>query len=149
VATIEERQLYDYLQALPEDMLIGGDPQYLGGVPLFAKRAILFSEERPHPDGTVMMDGLQAYYAASNAEIVTFCQRHGVDYLLVDTQDFTPQHIARGAYLFEPYNSRLQASLANQTRFALAEVPDELREFQAGSIYLVACESLAETAATG
>jgi hypothetical protein len=146
--TIEERQLYDYLQALPEDVLIGGDPQYLGGVPLFAKRAILFSEERPHPDGTVMMDGLQAYYAASETEIVTFCRRHGVDYLLVDTQDFTPQHIARGAYLFEPYNSRLQADLANQTRFALAEVPDEMREFQAGWIYLVACERLAETAAT-
>jgi hypothetical protein len=149
VATLEERLLYEHLATLPPDILIGGDPQYLGAVPLFGKRAVLFSEERPHPDGTVMMDGLQAYYAASETEIVTFCRRHGVDYLLVDTQDFTPQHIARGAYLFEPYNSRLQADLANQTRFALAEVPDELREFHAGSIYLVACESLAETAATG
>jgi hypothetical protein len=148
VATPQERLLYEHLATLPPDILIGGDPQYLGAVPLFGKRAVLFSEERPHPDGTVMMDGLQAYYAASETEIVTFCRRHGVDYLLVDTQDFTPQHIARGAYLFEPYNSRLQADLANQTRFALAEVPDEMREFQAGWIYLVACERLAETAAT-
>jgi hypothetical protein len=142
VASPAERELYQYLETLPQDIVIGGSPCLLDGVPLFAKRQILFSCEDPHPDQELMLQALQAYYAEDPRQIDGFCREQGLDYLVVNESEFAPEHIEGGRYFFEPFNSLLQPELNERSRFALNNVPDAAKGFQSGDVYVAPCDAL-------
>ena len=138
-ATDSERALFSFLATLPEESLIAGTPCVLDSVPLFARRQVLFSCERPHPDPDVIRQALEAYYAPTLAGLTPFCQAQGVDYFVVNEADFAPAQIASGSYFFEPYDSELRPVLQQQKTFALAELPDTEKLFRQGDLYVVSC----------
>lgn len=141
VASEEERQLFSFLESLPEDVLIAGNPCDLDGVPLFAGRAVQSSCESPNPDQTVVLAGLEAYYAESADGIVDYCLEYGVDYLVVNQSSFSRAAINRGKYFFEPFDSLLRSKLTSQSTFALNTVAPENELFKTGNLFVVRCNS--------
>ena len=81
---------------MPDDVLVSGNPCDLDGIPLFAKRMVLFSCERPRSDA-LAMDTLLAYYAADPETVAAYCRQYGVDYLVVNQDSFEPVALAAGA----------------------------------------------------
>ncbi|MBP7999386.1 MAG: hypothetical protein KA314_12120 [Chloroflexi bacterium] len=138
-ATTDERALLAFLATLPEDSLLVGPPCLLDGVPLFARRQVLFTCERPHPDPDVVRLALETYYAPTLAGLAPFCLAHGVDYVVVNEADFTPARIASGSYFFEPYDSELRPVLQQQQTFALAKLDQTEKLFQQGDLVVIAC----------
>jgi hypothetical protein len=140
-----ELSLYRYLTTLPKDTLLAGTPCALDNVPLFAKRQILFSCEKLVNDPPRVRQSLLAYYSSDAEDVAAFCRQFGVDYLVVDEAAYAPEYLDRGRLFFEPYNDELVSAVAGRESFALAEVPEEDRLFQAESLYVVACDALGES----
>lgn len=138
-ATPTEQALFAFLETLPQDAIIAGSPCELDSVLLFAKRTILFSCEQPNLAPDVTRDGLWAYYASDWETVTAFCQKHRVDYLVVNEREFSPEAIASGSYYFEPYDSELRPVVQPQTQFALANIPPAQKLFAYDELYVVAC----------
>jgi hypothetical protein len=137
VATGTERDLFAFLQTVPKDALVAGDPCLLDGVPLFAGRMVLSSCEEPG-QLPVVVDMMLAYYAEDKNEVAAFCSWYNVDYLVVNNQAFAEDRLAEGRFFFEPYNSHLQPVLAGRKDFILQHISPEQRLFQKNNVYVVA-----------
>ncbi|MCI0395884.1 MAG: hypothetical protein L0332_01045 [Chloroflexi bacterium] len=140
VASPEERALYRFLETLPKDAMVAGNPCDLDGVPLLAKRMILFSCERLHPDDEVVYDGWEAYYAADGQTILSFCQEYEIDYLVVNRLAFEKEVVIEERLIVEPYMSKL-VPLLEQNEFALRSIPGDYYLFEVGNIFIVPCTS--------
>jgi hypothetical protein len=120
--------LYRYMQTLPKDALIAGHPVELDNIPLFARRKVLVNQELSLPYYTGyyaevrrrLHDALLAYYTEDVREVWRFVQHYGVDYMLVNTQHFTPQFFS-GTLYYEPFNSLVRQRLSAHPRFALLQ----------------------------
>ncbi|MCB9098300.1 MAG: hypothetical protein H6632_02085 [Anaerolineales bacterium] len=138
----EERALFNFLSTLPTDAVIAGTPCAINSVELFARRSVLFSCEQSHGDSRAIRTALMAYYAADTQTIGQFCAEYGVNYLVIDRQSYSPEYLAQNDIYFEPYNHELLSVIARQDRFILADLPDEIKLFQNGPIYVVECAQL-------
>lgn len=136
--TAEERALFEFLATLPADSMIAGTPCTLDSVELFAERSVLFSCERSR-GGALTMDALETYYTADPQRVSRFCDKYGVDYLVVDLAAYEDEYLARKEIFFEPYNQELVAKIQGQKKFALTQVPPEAKLFQRGSIFGLSC----------
>lgn len=136
-----ERKLLQFLATLPKDTLIAGTPCALDSVQLFARRQVLFSCEQPR-EAKVVNDALKAYYADDPQVIAQFCREYGVDYLVVDSNAYSNDFLARGEIFFEPYNREVQPYLASQSGFALAQVADDFKLFESENYFVMACSRL-------
>jgi hypothetical protein len=139
----EEQALLGFLETLPKDVLLAGSPCALDNVPLFAKRQILFSCEQTGKDD-LMRQALKAYYAEDGRAVVDFCQRYRIDHLVVDLETYSKEYLARDKLFFEPYNRELLAHIAGRDTFALAQVPDDVKAFQWGDLFVVPCEDVVD-----
>jgi hypothetical protein len=139
----ERRDLFKFLRTLPKDILLAGTPCALDGVPLFAKRQILFSCETMVKNEKLMREALKVYYAEDTQRIIDFCQAHGVDYLVIDFQTYTEEYLDAGWAFFEPYNQELLPIVRSRDTFALAQVPDEAKVFQSEEVFVVPCSRVA------
>ncbi len=128
-----------YLQKLPQDSLIAGDPCSLNDVPLYAKRAILFSCEVENPSLDLMLDFYDAYYATEMESVAEFCVKQGIDYLVVNEKTFTSAYLQNGRFWFEPIDSEVTKLVASRGEFALAQVPNSDKLFQAEHLFVMAC----------
>jgi hypothetical protein len=137
-----ERKLLEFVETLPEDVLLAGTPCALDNVPLFAKRQILFGCEKISADTSLMHDALRAYYAESNQVVVDFCQERSIDYLVVDLRTYSDDYLSAEWVFYEPLNQVLLSHIAGQDAFALAHVPDTIKMFQLEHYYVVACADL-------
>ncbi|MBK8901476.1 MAG: hypothetical protein IPM53_09860 [Anaerolineaceae bacterium] len=131
--------LFAYLQTLPKDSRLAGNPCSLDNIPLFAQRMILFSCETPHTNQLLMQEALESYYAADRQTVNQFCQKYEVDYLLIHQDTFADRYIQEGAFLFEPFDTQMQQILATRRDFALENIAQEDILFQDGSLILTAC----------
>jgi hypothetical protein len=121
-------QVYRHLQTLPKDVVIAGHPWEMDNIPLFAHRKVLANQELSLPYFTGyyaevrqrLLDSLTAYYAADAQQVQQFVQRYGVDYILLNTQHFTPEFL-QGRIYYEPFTSLVRARLTESPRFALLE----------------------------
>jgi len=137
-----ERRLFSYVETLPNDALLAGDPCTLDGVPLYARRSVLFNCERygdVSPD--TIRDALSAYYAADWEEIYDFCREYGVTHLVVNPESYADEVVYSGQYFFEPYTSQVGDTISGREHFVLAEVAKEERLFQSGEHYVVSCQN--------
>lgn len=134
-----EQTLFAYLQTLPKDIRLAGNPCSLDNVPLFAQRMILFSCETPHTDQQLMQEALDSYYAADRQTVNQFCQKHEVNYLLINRDTYRESYIQKGAFLFEPFDTRMQQTLATRRNFALENIGEEDIVFQNGPLILAPC----------
>jgi hypothetical protein len=90
--------LYRYLQTLPKDTIVAGDPIAINCVPIAAERPVLMSEKlyqvydrnvfrfaRPR-----MLAEVRAYYGGSLRGIVRLRTMYGADVVVVNRKPFTP-----------------------------------------------------------
>jgi hypothetical protein len=133
--------LIAFLRTLPKDALLAGHPHTLDDVPLYARRAVLFSHQVESRDFDLMVAALDAYYAESGGEVVDFCQENDVDFLVVEERAYSEQYLEQGHFLFEPVDSYLAARLEGREAFALRQVPDELKVFQTDTLFVIPCDS--------
>jgi hypothetical protein len=139
--TQSAKSLFAYLETLPVDAMIAGNPCNLTDIPFYAKRSVLFNCERFPPDDELIIDTLTAYYSEDGREIYDFCHKYGVTHLVVNENTFTPDFLARETYFFEPYNSVLAPIVASHTQFALNQVPEEAKLFQVEDVFVAACNT--------
>jgi len=142
----EQMALFSYLEMLPKDVLLSGDPCSLDSVQFFAGRDILFNCERfgfLENEEQVVLDSLRAYYASKPETVAEYCRRYGIDYLVVNTERFSSEWLAAEKYFFEPYNTQLIAEVNSSQRFVLNEVPESDKLFVAGKYFVMPCHYFA------
>jgi len=136
----DERALFEFLSSTPKQSLIAGAPSTLDSVQLFAQRQILFSCERSTNDPAITLGLFSAYYAESEDEILSFCQKYGVDYLVVNQGGFTQDYLSQRRFFFEPYNDDIVAAVNGRTDFVLNNIPGDKKLFQSGPLFVVKCD---------
>ncbi len=130
-----ERELYAYLETLPEDIILAGSPEELTEIPLFAKRAVLIRDLRPGRS-TPVLENFQAYYADEPGVVAAFCKRYQVDYLLINQNDFSKEYLASRDYFYQPYNAKILSYLEDKQDFLL---PSAESVFASGPLRLIPC----------
>jgi hypothetical protein len=138
--TQAEREMLAYIETLPKDVLLAGTPCALDNVPLLAKRQILFSCEWISEDPELVIDALDAYYADDAHTVVDFCEAHSIDYLVTDLATYADEYLAQAQIFFEPYNQELLLRIADRDAFVMTRIPDELKVFEAESLFIVPCD---------
>lgn len=142
VAAEVERELFAFLESLPNDVLVAGNPCDLDSVSLFAKRMVLLSCEQPRSDSWVL-ETLTAYYAADPVEIASYCERYKIDYLVVNSRTFEEERLMEGNYFFEPFNSLLYPELSQRKNFVLDQIDDSAKVFSNELYSVLRCDSQA------
>lgn len=101
------RPLYAALADTAKDAIIAGHPNLMDNVPTFARRQALITYKLAHvwSKGYWQMveprleDLFKAYYAADPQEVIAFCRKYQVSFLVVDDRHFTPEFLAGGRFL--------------------------------------------------
>jgi hypothetical protein len=96
------------LAATPKDTLIAGHPNLMDTIPTFAQRRAFATYELAHPWSRGywaelkprLVDLFKAYYAADPQEVVAFCRKYGIAWLIVDDRHFTPAFLKGGYFVF-------------------------------------------------
>ena len=140
--TPEQRALFSFLETLPKDILIAGDPCTLASVPLYAGREVLMSCERMPSDEAVVLETLAVYYAEELGPVAGYCDATEADYFVVNEKNFTHEVLAAGTFFFEPYTTLLQADLLARDHFALQQIPSNSRLFEADPLHVVSCDEI-------
>ena len=102
------RAVYAALAETPKDALIAGHPNLMDTIPTFAQRRAFATYELAHPWSRGywaklkprLVDLFKAYYAADPQEVVAFCRKYGIAFLIVDDRHFTPAFLKGGYFLF-------------------------------------------------
>lgn len=137
--TKDERAIYQFIQTLPKEALIGGHPCTLDDIPIYSQRSILFNCEEYRASDPIVQT-LDAYYSDTPERILAYCQTFGIDYLVVDTEKWlTSDRIQSGKFFYEPYASALQSELNQRQTFYLAAIPKDKQLYSAGSLYVIPC----------
>ena len=105
------RAVYTALAETNQDALIAGHPNLMDTIPTFAQRRAFATYELAHPWSRGLWAKLQprlvdlfkAYYAADPQEVVAFCRKYGIAFLIVDDRHFTPAFL-KGGFLLFPYD---------------------------------------------
>ncbi|MFZ5448742.1 MAG: hypothetical protein ACOZFS_08930 [Thermodesulfobacteriota bacterium] len=103
--------LYRALDPTPKDALIAGHPNLMDTVPTFAGRRAFATYELAHPWSRGywtelkprLHDFFQAYYAADPREVVNFCRKYDIAFLIVDDRHFSSAFL-KGGYLLFPFD---------------------------------------------
>jgi hypothetical protein len=146
--------VYAALVSTPTDALIAGHPNLMDTIPTFAQRRAFATYELAHPWSRGywaklkprLVDLFKAYYAADPQEVVAFCQKYGIGWLIVDDRHFTPAFLKGGYFLFPgdkphfpgaakgmaeriyapffaPFDAQIRQLTAGRTQFALLSGP--------------------------
>ncbi|MGA7576853.1 MAG: hypothetical protein ACLQUW_04230 [Desulfobaccales bacterium] len=108
------RPVYAALAATPKDAIIAGHPDLMDNVPTFARRRALVTYKLAHPWSKGFWQKIEprledlfaAYYAADPQEVIAFCRKYRVSFLVVDDRHFTPEFLAGGRF-FVPMVKRV------------------------------------------
>jgi hypothetical protein len=99
--------VYAALANTPKDAVIAGHPNLMDNIPTFARRQALVTYKLAHPWAKGywqkikprLEDLFAAYYAADPREVIAFCRKYRVSFLVVDDRHFTPEFLAGGRFL--------------------------------------------------
>ncbi|MGD2079334.1 MAG: hypothetical protein PVH18_13200, partial [Chloroflexota bacterium] len=116
--TIDEnsKNVMAYLETVPVESRIMGQPCAMDSVAFLTKRSVLWSCKQPVAPIDVRNDSIAAYNGDSLIEVFQFCQRHDVDYMVVDTNSFP-----------------------DGTQPALLDVPNDLKVYESGDQFVMLC----------
>lgn len=137
----EDLALFDYLNTLPQDVMIAGDPCSLDDVHYYARRNTLASCWDPGADRelAILVEQLDAYYAEDSEQLLDFCREYGVDYLVVNESTTSAAFVREGEIIYEPANTQLLSRVQGRNDFVLAQIPQDKRLFQSGDKFVVTC----------
>lgn len=130
------RNLYSFVEHLPKDVLIAGSPEELTGIPLFARRKVLFRDLRPRRDAPVI-ENFRAYYASDWDTVRQFCRQYSVDYFLYNTEDYSSTYLEEEQFFYQPYNEIIKGEINPEPPFVLPVREDV---YSTGSLGLVRCD---------
>lgn len=134
-----QRNLYSFAEELPEDVLFAGSPEELTALPLFAKRKVLFRDLRPRV-GAPVREFFSAYYAEDKEEVLRFCGAYGIDYLVLNEEDYSRKYLSEGEFFYQPYNPDIIKIVESRQRFLL---PAAEKVFQSGPLGVMRCDAAA------
>ncbi len=148
------RSLYAALAQTPKGTLIAGHPNLMDTVPTFARRPAFATYELAHPWSRGywqrlrprLDDFFRAYYAADFNEVVAFCRKYRISFLVVDDRHFRPEFLKGGVFFFPmetrvprnfgrslaeriqvpffaPFDSQIRQQIRGRTKFALLSPP--------------------------
>ena len=148
------RPVYAALAATPKDAIIAGHPNLMDNVPTFARRRALVTYKLAHPWSKGLWQKIKprledlfaAYYAADPQEVIAFCRKYQVSFLVVDDRHFTPEFLAGGRFFvpmvkrvpkyfgktlddrvdcpfFAPFDAEIQRLTKGRYEFALLSSP--------------------------
>lgn len=140
-------ELTRFVGTLPKDALIAGHPSDMDDIPLFSKRKVLVNKELSLPYykgyyGEIRkrtFDLFSAYYSASPEEIIAFCKKYGVDYMVVNSKYFDKE-AARGKIYYAPFDEHAKAVIRKGKGFFLAELDDSLKLYSRGRYSVIKCD---------
>lgn len=137
--TETEQKMYAYLETVPKQSLVAGNPVLSDPIPLYSKRKVLLTYERLGPSNTAVTDALLAYYADNPTDLLAFCNEYEVHYLVVDKNDFVTARQPGRSFFWEPYNSVVAPVIEQRSTFVLDTLPDSAKSFQQDNIYIAPC----------
>jgi hypothetical protein len=138
------RAVYAALAGTPKDALMAGHPNLMDTIPTFAQRRAFATYELAHPWSRGFWAKLQprladlfkAYYAADPREVVAFCRKYGIAFLIVDDRHFTPAFLKGGYFLFpgnKPHLPGVHRGLADRIYCPFfAPFDEQIRHLTAG-----------------
>jgi hypothetical protein len=146
--------VYTALAATPKDAMIAGHPNLMDNVPTFASRRAQATYKLAHPWSKGYWEKIEprledlfaAYYAADPQEVIAFCRKYQVSFLVVDDRHFTPEFLAGGRFFvpldrkvtkyfghtladrvdvpfFAPFDEQIRRQTAGRHEFALLSSP--------------------------
>lgn len=144
------KDLYEYLNKLPEDTMIAAHPKSADGIPTFTQRKVYIKYELSHPFfdkywETIKKrtnDFFNAYYAEDPKTIFNFCEKNDIDYLVVDRRHFSKEYLKRGKIYFEPFNTYIKTIIKERKDFVLADIPDKDKLFIKDNIFVIGKDDL-------
>jgi hypothetical protein len=138
------RAVYAALADTPKDALFAGHPNLMDTIPTFAQRRAFATYELAHPWSRGLWaqlkprlaDLFRAYYAADPREVVAFCRKYGIAFLIVDDRHFTPAFLKGGYFLFpgaQPHLPGVDRGLAERLYCPFfAPFDEQIRQITAG-----------------
>jgi len=119
---------YKAVRTLPAQATLAGPPKLMDDIMTFGRRKAFVTYKLAHvwslgwwrwyePRLTALFT---AYYSDDPEAVRAFCRAFGVDYLVVDENDFRPEVIASHP-LFAPFASLIQSLARGRTHFALLD----------------------------
>lgn len=144
------KDLYNYLKSLPRDTLLAAHPYLADNIPTFAQRKVLVNSELSHPWFDTYWHTLKirttdfftAYYATDGQSIREFCEKYGIEYLVVDKRHFTEAYLEEGKMYFEPFNTAIKELVRNRHDFALLRVSEMDKLFVDGEVFVIRRDAL-------
>ena len=141
----QNKALYHYLATLPKDALIAAHPLLADSIPTFSLRKVFINYETSNPIYNKYWETIKrrtfeffnAYYSENPADIYRFCEKNGIDYLVVDRRHFLKVYLARKGFYFQPFNRFVSSITQQRNNFVLPRVPVALRGFEEGSIFVI------------
>ena len=130
----DKKPLFEFIDTLPTDALLAGPPDLLDSVRYFTGRAQYVGYEATMPYCRDFYSELKrralavgrAYYAADAADVVSFADREGVDYMILDNRLYRGDFLAgKVPFFFEPIDSEIRLSVNRNGPFALGVAPKQ------------------------
>jgi len=139
------QELFKYMETLPKDALIAAHPATADYIPTFSRRKVFLNYElsQPYVDKywfairARTFEFFDAYYSSDGSEILRFCAKHNIDYLVVDRRHFSPTYLKAKKVYFEPFNSYIKELMAKQARYAILDLPGKHTELPGGLIFVI------------
>ena len=139
--TLAERKIYEFVSTLPEDAILAGEPVIMSGIPLFSQRSVLFRDLHPdiNPNASIyIIDYFDAQYAESPDTILDFCQHYKVTHLVLNTNIFTSEYLAKKEFFYQPWNDVIIERVQGRSEFVLPHVKPI---FESGPFVVVECNT--------
>ncbi len=119
--------VYNFVNNLPKNVLIAGNPKIMDNVMVFGKRNAFVTYELSHTwldkYWSIIKkrneDFFQAYYADEASAVADFASYYGIQYIIVSAEDFDSNAISKNKISFEPFNSQIQSIASGNAHFAL------------------------------
>jgi hypothetical protein len=137
----EERGVLAYIATLQKGALITGAPEILDNISLLAKRQVAFSPERLSEDKKLIIDSFDAYYAESGEQVLNFCSEYGVDYWVVDVEQFEEPFLSEQRFFFDPFNDEIIERIQGRSDFVFLQIPDDAKLFESENLFVVRCDA--------
>jgi hypothetical protein len=146
-------RLFEFVETLPGDSLLAGPPVVMDSIPLFAKRKVFVSDEAVQPlyvryyaeISARVRATYGAYYSSDVGTVEEFVETRGVDYMVVQIDDFT-HRLHRSRYYWEPYNSYVASLIGSRpaSDFVFAQAPEQSIVYDDGYFRIVHLPALIE-----
>jgi len=142
--TSYNKSLYSYLNSLPKETVIAAHPVLANNIPTFAQRKVFINYELSHcvfdnywkTIKKRTFDFFDAYYSEDPSFIYEFCERNGIDYLVINKRHFTEKYL-RGSIYIEPFSTYVKNITRKRKKFFLDTIPEENKLFTKRSVFVI------------